>query len=219
MHYYQNQEAARQLLEELNGFRANAVLFEGDLTRQADADAFVQCAVDRFGRLDVLVNNAGIYPVHPVLEIPLEAWQKVLDANLTSTFLCTQAAARQMIKQGDGGAIVNISSIEAQNPTPLHAHYCAAKAAVDQFSRTAANELGKYGIRVNVVSPGLIWREGIEAAWSEGVDRWMKVVPLRRMGIPEDVADACLFLASPAARWISGANLSVDGGMLTVQAY
>ncbi|MDQ4078313.1 MAG: SDR family oxidoreductase, partial [Chloroflexota bacterium] len=125
----------------------------------------------------------------------------------------------QMIEQGAGGAIVNIASIEAERPAPLHAHYNAAKGGVLMYTRSAALELGPHGIRVNAVSPGLIWREGIEEQWPEGVARWREAAPLTRLGRPEDVADACLFLASPAARWISGTNLVVDGGVLVRPAF
>jgi NAD(P)-dependent dehydrogenase (short-subunit alcohol dehydrogenase family) len=146
-------------------------------------------------------------------------WDEVVNSNLRSTFLCTQAVARQMMAQGDGGAIVNIASIEAENPAPMHSHYNAAKGGVVMHTAAAANELGPHGIRVNAVSPGLIWREGIEQAWPDGVERFLKAAPLGRLGRADDVADACLFLASPAARWITGANLRVDGGVMTKQIF
>jgi NAD(P)-dependent dehydrogenase (short-subunit alcohol dehydrogenase family) len=118
-----------------------------------------------------------------------------------------------MVEQGVGGAIVNVTSIEAQSALPSHGHYAATKAAAAAHTRAAAQELGPHGIRVNAVAPGLIWREGIEQMWPEGVARWQQAAPLRRLGRSEDVADACLFLASPAARWITGASLTVDGGV------
>jgi NAD(P)-dependent dehydrogenase (short-subunit alcohol dehydrogenase family) len=124
-----------------------------------------------------------------------------------------------MIAQGRPGAIVNIASIESENPAPQHSHYSAAKAAVVMYTRTAALELGGKGIRVNCVSPGLIWREGLDRDWPEGVNAYLQAVPLGRLGQPDDVADACLFLASSAARWITGANLIVDGGVLTHRVY
>jgi NAD(P)-dependent dehydrogenase (short-subunit alcohol dehydrogenase family) len=146
-------------------------------------------------------------------------WDAVIDANLRSVFLCTQAAAKQMMAQGSGGAIVNIASIEGENPAPLHSHYDAAKGGVLMHTMAAANELGPHGIRVNAVSPGLIWREGLAEAWPDGVARYKKAVPLGRLGLADDIADACLFLASPAARWITGVNLRVDGGVMTKQIY
>ena len=124
-----------------------------------------------------------------------------------------------MIAQGDGGAVVNIASIEGINPAPNHSHYNAAKGGVLMLTRSMANELGEQGIRVNAVSPGLIWRPGLEQDWPDGVARYQKAAPLKRLGQPEDVADACLFLASHASRWITGINLIVDGGVLTNQIY
>jgi NAD(P)-dependent dehydrogenase (short-subunit alcohol dehydrogenase family) len=124
-----------------------------------------------------------------------------------------------MIAQGQGGAIVNVTSIEAENPAPAHSHYNAAKAGAAMHTRAAAQELGPHGIRVNAVAPGLVWREGLDEAWPDGVARYLNAAPLGRLGQPEDVADACLFLASPAARWITGASLTVDGGVMTRQIF
>jgi NAD(P)-dependent dehydrogenase (short-subunit alcohol dehydrogenase family) len=123
------------------------------------------------------------------------------------------------MKEQDGGAIVNITSIESENPAPNHSHYNAAKGGVLMFTRASAYELAPHGIRVNAVAPGLIWREGLERDWPDGVQRWQKTAPLKRLGLPDDVADACLFLASPAARWITGASLLVDGGVMTHQIF
>jgi len=197
-----------------------AVVHQADLTNAAAAEALVARGIEAFGRLDLLINNAGVYPVHALLEMKEAEWRDVLDANLTSVHLMTQAAARRMSAQTPaGGAIVNIASIEASNPAPCHAHYNAAKAAVVMHTRSAAAELGRHGIRVNCVSPGLIDREGLNEAWPDGVKRYLDAVPLGRLGQPADVADACVFLASPAARWITGAELIVDGGVLTSQVY
>jgi NAD(P)-dependent dehydrogenase (short-subunit alcohol dehydrogenase family) len=113
-----------------------------------------------------------------------------------------------------GNSIVNISSIEGIQPANNHSHYAASKAAVIMHTRAAALELGQAGIRVNCVSPGLIDVAGLDQAWPDGVARWRAAAPLGRLGTPSDVADAVLFLASPAARWISGANIVVDGGVL-----
>jgi NAD(P)-dependent dehydrogenase (short-subunit alcohol dehydrogenase family) len=120
-----------------------------------------------------------------------------------------------MIEAGEGGSIVNISSIEGEVPMPGHAHYNAAKAGVAMHTRTAAAELGGHGIRVNAVAPGLIRREGLEDDWPEGVASWRSGCPLGRLGEPDDVADACLFLASAASRWITGTTIRVDGGFLS----
>jgi NAD(P)-dependent dehydrogenase (short-subunit alcohol dehydrogenase family) len=117
------------------------------------------------------------------------------------------------------GAIVNVTSIQAFRPAPALAHYSAAKAGLEMLTRSAALELGPSGVRVNAVAPGLIWREGLETAWPEGVARFSKASPLGRVGRPEEVADACLFLASSAARFVTGTTLVVDGGVLAGPAF
>ncbi|HXV63227.1 MAG TPA: SDR family NAD(P)-dependent oxidoreductase [Vicinamibacteria bacterium] len=169
--------------------------------------------------VDVLVNNAGIYPVQALLDQTLSEWNDVLETNLTGVHLCTQAAARRMIARNKPGAIVNVASIEGLQPASGHSHYCAAKAGVLAYTRSAALELGRHGIRVNAVSPGLIWREGIEEAWPSGVHAFRQRAPLGRLGRPVEVADACLFLASDAAAFITGANLVVDGGVLAAASF
>jgi NAD(P)-dependent dehydrogenase (short-subunit alcohol dehydrogenase family) len=196
----------------------NAIAVQGDLTQEKDVAHLIRRVVEQFNRLDMLINNAGTYPLRSVLDMTPDEWDHVVDANLRSVFLCTQAAASVM-KEQDNGAIVNITSIESENPAPNHSHYNAAKGGVLMFTRASAYELAPHGIRVNAVAPGLIWREGLERDWPDGVQRWLKTAPLNRLGLPEDVADACLFLASPAARWITGASLLVDGGVMTHQIF
>ena len=214
VHFRSSEVGARTLVAEIEELGCRAVPLRADVTRKREVEQLVEGTVAALGRLDVLVNNAGIYPLAPLTEMSEEDWDRVLDANLRSVFLCTQAAAGRMIAQGEGGAIVNVASIEGEGTAPQHSHYSAAKSAVLMHTRSAALELGEHGIRVNSVSPGLIWREGIEEEWPEGVERWRRVAPLSRLGRPEEVADACLFLASPGARWITGANLRVDGGVM-----
>ncbi|MEE8523890.1 MAG: 3-oxoacyl-ACP reductase family protein [Thermoanaerobaculia bacterium] len=195
-----------------------AIAVQADVTREDDVERLIARTEDELGGLDILINNAGIYPLAALTEMSVDDWETTIDANLKSVFLATRAAARRMIVRG-GGAIVNIASIEAANPAPMHSHYNAAKAGVVMHTRAAAAELGGHGIRVNAVSPGLIWRPGIEEQWPEGVERYTHTAPLGRLGRPEDVADACLFLASAAARWITGAELRVDGGVMTAQIF
>jgi len=216
--YRQSDEGALSVVETIKAGGGQAVAVPADVTRRADVERLVDRCGEAFGRLDALVNNAGVYPLAPLLEMKEEEWDLVIDSNLKSVHLCTQAAGRAMMAQGREGAIVNIASIEGTNPAPLHSHYDAAKAGVLQYTRAAARELGPL-IRVNAVSPGLIWREGLDRDWPEGVERYQRAVPLGRLGRSEDVADASLFLASPAARWITGAELVVDGGVLTHTVY
>ncbi|MCC6191311.1 MAG: SDR family oxidoreductase [Anaerolineales bacterium] len=219
-HYRSSRAAAEAVARDIEARGGRAAALAADLTDPAAAARLIEAVVTAFGQLDVLINNAGAnFPLVSVLDTTPAQWDEMLANNLRSVFLCTQAAARQMIAQGSGGAIVNLTSIEAENPAPMHSHYDASKGGVLQYTRASAYELGAYGIRVNAVAPGLIWREGLEQAWPEGVERWQRTAPLKRLGRAEDVADACLFLASPAARWITGASLTVDGGVLTHQIY
>ncbi|MFJ3758930.1 SDR family NAD(P)-dependent oxidoreductase [Streptomyces sp. NPDC090080] len=191
-----------------------AVVVQGDLSDEETCHRIVQEAADRFGgRLTALVNNAAVQPVQPLPGMTAAEWRAVVDTDLGSVFACTQAAADIMRAQPGGGTITHIASIEASHPAVGHAHYSAAKAAVVMHARSAALEYGRLGIRVNTVSPGLIDREGLAEAWPEGVRRWQEAVPTGRLGRPEDVADAVVFLASPLASWITGHDLVVDGGV------
>ena len=219
VHYCQNEPSAQQLATRIQTNGKLALIVRADVTQRQGVESLAARSVEEFGHVDIWINNAGTYPIAALTDMTESDWDGVVNSNLRSVFLCTQVAARQMIAQKKGGAIINIASIEAENPAQLHAHYDAAKAGVVMHTRVAANELGPHGIRVNSVSPGLIWRNGIEQQWPEGVGRWMKACPLGRLGTPNDVADACLFLASPAARWITGTNLVVDGGILTHQVF
>ncbi|MET8828985.1 SDR family oxidoreductase [Streptomyces sp. NPDC004610] len=191
-----------------------ALAIGADLTREEDCRRLIEeSAAWRGGRLDALVNNAGIQPVTPLDNLTRTDWRGMYDAHVTSAFLCTQAAARVMRERGGGGAIVHIASVEAHRPAAGHAHYNAAKAALVMFARSAALEYGPDGIRVNTVSPGLVDRPGLAADWPEGVRRWTEAAPLVRLGRPEDIGNACVFLCSDAASWISGTDLVVDGGV------
>ena len=217
--YRRNERGAQAVVKDIESAGHRALALQADLSQSAGAAALVDKTLHAFAALDVLINNAGTYPSAALLDITESEWDQVMADNLRSVHLCTQAAARNMISRACPGAIVNIASIEAHNPAPQHSHYVAAKAAVVMYTRSAALELGPEGIRVNCVSPGLIWREGLDRDWPEGVHGYLDAVPLGRLGQPDDVADACLFLASPAARWITGADLVVDGGVLTHRVY
>lgn len=218
VHSNRGSDSADALVAEL-GVRVAHVF--GDVER----NAFRICAEanEIFGRLDILVNNAGIQPVAALRDISNSDIVEILRVNVGGVVAMTREAAALMTyggRQSDDGiestrSIVNISSIEGLQPAFSHSHYAATKAAVIMHTRAAALELGSNGIRVNCVSPGLIHVAGLEQAWPEGVARWNVAAPLQRLGEPADVADAVLFLSSPAARWISGVNLVVDGGVLT----
>jgi NAD(P)-dependent dehydrogenase (short-subunit alcohol dehydrogenase family) len=218
VHYRSNAQGAADVVRRIEAAGGRARVHGADLASAAGAASLVEAAARAFGGVDLLVNNAGAYPVSPLLDMAVSEWNDVIAANLTATHLATQAFARQ-VAGGRGAAIVNIASIEAANVAPMHSHYVAAKAGVVMYTKAAARELGPRGVRVNAVSPGLIWREGLDQAWPDGVARYQRAVPLGRLGRAEDVADACLFLLSDAARWITGAEVVVDGGVLTNTAY
>ncbi|AJT66171.3 2-(S)-hydroxypropyl-CoM dehydrogenase [Streptomyces lydicus] len=211
-HYRTAADAARELVRQIEADGGSALALAADLAVEEECHRLVADAAAWRGRLTALVNNAGVQPTQGLADMSLADWRAVADPNVHSVFACTQAAVGVMQEAG-GGSVTHIASIEADRPAPLHAHYCAAKAAVVMHARSAALEYGAYGIRVNSVSPGLIGRPGLEDDWPDGVRRWQEAVPAGRLGRPEDIGDACVFLASPMASWITGHDLVVDGGI------
>ena len=207
LHYRTNAGKAAQLQEELGG---HSITVQGDLCSAAGVSQIFQALGDARFSVNALVNNAADQSVAALQHMSYDQWRQVLATNLDSIFLLSQAALPGL---ANGGSIVNISSIEGLDPAPGHGHYATSKAGMNMLTRALALESGGAGVRVNAISPGLIRREGIEEDWPDGVARWQERAPLTRMGEAADVADAALFLLSDAARWISGANLVVDGGM------
>jgi 3-oxoacyl-[acyl-carrier protein] reductase len=205
--------AVREAAARIDASGGRSVVLRAELTDDDACRRLVGEAAEwGGGRLTALVNNAGVQPVQPLPGMTTADWRTVLDANLTGVFACTQAAADIMREQTGGGTVTHIASVEAGLPARGHAHYSASKAAVVAHARAAAQEYGPYGIRVNTVSPGLIDRPGLAEAWPEGVRRWRAATATGRLGRPEDVGDACVFLASRLASWITGHDLVVDGG-------
>ena len=197
------------------GRASNSASITVDLAEAAGPQKVIQAALEAFGQVDVLINNAAIQPVEPLAGLSDQSWQRLLDVNLTAAHRLTQEFAAHAIDQQSGGCVIHIASIEGLQPAPGHAHYSTAKAALIMHAKAAAAEYGQHGIRINSVSPGLIERPGLADQWPEGVQRWLASAPLKRLGTPADVANACLFLASPLASWITGANLVVDGGVMS----
>lgn len=202
LHYHREAAAAEALAAALGA----PPPLQADLGDRTAVDELLDAS-----RPTLVVNNAAAQPVRLLPDMAYDDWRAVLAANLDGPFLVTQRAASAW--GGQGGAIVNIASIEGSDPATGHAHYATSKAGLLMFSRAAALEYGPRGIRINCVSPGLVDRDGLADDWPDGVSRWLGRVPLGRLGTAQDVADAVLFLLSPAARWISGTNLVVDGGM------
>ncbi len=221
--YRHSAEEAEKLVEECQNLPGSMVARQVDMQSPASIQKLFKDVKNTFSGLHVLVNNAGIYPVEKLTDMDVKQWKETIDTNLTGPFICTREAAGIM-KETEGAenigcSIINIGSIESENPGFGHSHYTASKAGLVMFTRAAAQELGPLGIRVNAVSPGLIYSNGLFQAWPEGIHDYLREVPLGRLGTGDDVADACLFLSSPAARWISGINLRVDGGMIAGRGY
>lgn len=219
VHYHSDRAAAELLVAELGSSGTEATALQADLADPAGAEALFAALDEQEKVPDLLVNNAALQPVEALAGMSADDWRRMMSATLDSAFMVTRNMAQRLIDRGLPGAVVNIASIEGLDPARGHGHYASAKAGLIMFTRAAALEFGEYGIRVNAVSPGLIDRDGLEADWPDGVSRWLSRAPLGRMGSAAEVADAVLFLLSPAARWISGANLVVDGGMSAVSRW
>jgi 3-oxoacyl-[acyl-carrier protein] reductase len=172
----------------------------------------IETANERFGRIDVLVNNAGITRDQLLLRMKREDWDAVVATNLTGTFLCTQAVLRTMLKQRSG-RIISISSVVGQSGNPGQTNYAATKAGIIGFSKALAREVASRSITVNVVAPGLIDTDMTRDISSDAQKNWTSAIPLGRLGTPDDVAAAVCFLASDAAGYITGQVLAVNGGM------
>jgi NAD(P)-dependent dehydrogenase (short-subunit alcohol dehydrogenase family) len=194
------------------GGRAFAV--RADVGLKQDVDEMFDRTLAEFGGLDILVNNAGIQTWKPLLELTEEEWDRVLDVNLKGCFLCTQRAARAM-KDAGGGSIVNIGSGCNKWPFPNLVNYTASKGGIEQFTKVAAVELGPYRIRVNCVAPGAIEIERTKQEAGDYAGTWSKLTPMRRIGLPSDVAVAVAFLCEDRAEFITGQTIWVDGGLFT----
>lgn len=208
-------------LEDSGIFRdeARVLTLVGDVAQPESVQDAMMRLVDRWGHVDILVNDAGAYPDGVVVDMPVDLFRRVLDVNVTGTFLCCQAFARHRLEHGGGGKIVSISSGSARSPRAGQSAYCASKAAIETFSRSLALELGPHGINVNVVSPGYIDVRGWSDAFPDRASDEMRAalvrnIPLGQAGQPMDIAHAVLFLCSEEARHITGAVLDVDGGSM-----
>jgi len=215
VNYASSAGAAAEVVENIRGAGGKAMVFQADVAKPAEAIALVKATGAEFNRVDILVNNAGITRDSLVVRMKDEDWNAVLDVNLKGAYNCIRAVARGMLKN-HYGRIINISSVVGMIGNIGQANYCAAKAGLIGLTKAMAKELGSRNITVNAVAPGFITTE-MSAALPEEVKKTMlEQIPLKRFGSPEDVAGLVAFLASDAARYITGQTIAVDGGMVCV---
>ncbi len=207
-----NLAGAEETCREIMALPGEALAIGGNVAEAEDAEGMVQLVLDKFGRLDILVNNAGITRDQVLLRMKEEDWDLVLAVNLKGAFHLTKAALRTFLKQ-KGGKIVNIASVTGQIGNAGQANYAASKAGLIGFTKSVAREYASRNIQVNAVAPGFIDTPMSQAIPAKERDFLIKQIPMERLGKPEDVAQAVLFLASPAADYITGQVLNVNGGM------
>jgi NAD(P)-dependent dehydrogenase (short-subunit alcohol dehydrogenase family) len=214
VNYYVEPERAEETVAELKALGVDAFAVPGDVGVGGDVRRMMDDVAGRFGRLDLLVNNAGTQTWTPLLEVTEAEWDRVIRTNLTGSFLCTQAAALHMKDHG-GGAIVNIGSGCNKVPFPGLVAYTASKGGIEMLTKVSAVELAPHRIRVNCVAPGAVEVERTRLEVKDYAGTWGGVTPLGRVGYPEDIANAVLFLASDKASFITGQTIWVDGGLFT----
>ena len=212
VNYASSASAAEEVVAEIKSKGGEAIAFHADVSHEAQVESLLKSAIDAWGRIDVLVNNAGITRDTLLLRMKLEDWQAVIDLNLTGVFLATRAVSKVMLKQ-KSGRIINIASVAGQMGNPGQGNYSAAKAGVIGFTKTVAKEMASRGITVNAVAPGFIATD--MTADLKNTDDILKFIPLGRYGQPEEIAGMVRFLAAdPAAAYITGQVFNVDGGMV-----
>lgn len=212
VNYARSSTAADEVVAEIEANGGSAIAVQADVSQSDQVDVLIKTVTDKWGRVDVLVNNAGITRDTLLLRMKLEDWQAVIDLNLTGVFLCTKAVSKIMLKQRSG-RIVNIASVAGQMGNPGQANYSAAKAGVIGFTKTVAKEFASRGVTVNAVAPGFIATDMTHELTN--TEEILKYIPLGRYGEAEEVAGLVRFLAAdPAAAYITGQVMNVDGGMV-----
>lgn len=212
VNYASSKAGADSVVDAIKAAGGNAIAVGGDVSKAADAQGIIDTAVETYGRLDILVNNSGVYEFAPIEEITEAHFHKHFNVNVLGLLLTTQAAVKHL---REGGSIVNVSSVVSRITPPGSAVYTATKGAVDSITGVLAKELGPRKIRVNSVNPGMIETEGTHSAGVIGSDleSWaLNMTPLGRIGQPDDIADVAVFLASDDSRWLTGESLIASGG-------
>jgi len=214
VNYSSDREGAQRTVDAIQKAGARAVAVQGSVAKAGDVRLLFAAARESFGRLDILVNNAGVYKFEPLQDVTEAEYRRQFDINVLGTLLATQEAAKHF---GDaGGSVVNVSSVVSTNPMAGSVLYSATKAAVDNLTLTLARELAPRRIRVNAIAPGATRSEGVEAIGLIGGDMEKQLVgstPFGRLGEPEDIALAAVFLASDQSRWITGETIRASGGL------
>lgn len=213
VNYAGSEAAAKEVAAEIEAMGRKAFVIQADIASTEASTAMIDAVVKEFGRVDVLVNNAGITRDGLLMRMKEEDWDAVITTNLKGVFNCTKAAIKYMMKQKSGN-IVNISSIVGVMGNAGQANYCAAKAGVIGFTKATAKEVAARGIRVNAIAPGFIKTDMTSVLSEKVVEAMLAGIPLNRLGETEDIAKAVLFLASSDANYITGQTLHVDGGMV-----
>jgi glucose 1-dehydrogenase len=214
--YRSHPDEAKEIVDQVEGSGGRAISVHADVTSPDDVKNLVHKAVEEFGRLDVMINNAGMEEKMPFLDTPLEVWNRTIAVNLTGAWLGCQEAAKQMVSQGGAGRIINVSSVHEDLPMPTNSPYCAAKGGLRMLTRTIAVELASHNITVNNIAPGAV-DTPMDAPLKENASEMQKLlseIPLRRMGKPEEVAALATYLASEEAAYVTGSTFVIDGGMM-----
>jgi 3-oxoacyl-[acyl-carrier protein] reductase len=212
VNFHQNAEAASQVVETIRREGGEAVSFQADVALLPQAEALIQTAVKSFGQVDILVNNAGITRDSLLLSMSEADWDTVLDTNLKSTFNCSRAALKPMIRRRYG-RIINVSSVSGQMGNPGQANYSASKAGQIGFTKSLAREVASRGITVNCVAPGYIATAMTDNLPEDVKKAFLEIIPMKKFGLPSDVASAVKFLLSDEASYITGQVINVNGGM------
>lgn len=216
VNHFDNEEAGQEVADGCKAMGVQAIAVHADVSTRSGCEELVE-AGDELGGVSLLVNNAGIFPRTPFLDLTDDDWDQVLGTNLGATFRCSQLVARRIAARGGTGAIVNLASVAAFRPSPRGAHYAASKSGIVGFTHTASVELAPLGIRMNSVAPGLVDtaqpRDGLT---EDQIAQMSADVPRGQMAVPGDIADVIVFLLSDAARHVTGQTLHINGGQYTV---